>query len=454
MRYRADEPTDQDLPILPADTPGRIYPSIPGNLDAVPDWLDGDAPFDPVTCFIELARGENAAPLYLDALYEFCPNEMEVCVAPAERRARGRALKERYARTDFLQKQDQATVRPDERAEAAAEYIESFDKLLLAQRRSACVFALPLGIEAARAPHAPPARFVATLVDWSAEAFLADGEIEPVLDDLEMLLRLGRDLRPQGSAASQLVSAVVDAIVVRRPLQRALGAHGLTARDCDRLLEMLERHSGNGADHLSECLPIEYFITRATLEALRRKEDVAAQYGWPGLSYGQVAGNTARLLGDQSDVAGRVDTALATMTDADFSAEVQALNRLYACFFERAQARKPWALDAVLLELQQELLGTKLLKLLPDDFRLVVEAIRRNGIWIGGAKCQVALCRWKLEHGRKLPPDLATLCESAGMDRVPLDTYRGEPLRSTKIDGEFVIYSRGASEPADANHPI
>src|SRR5262249_27787605 len=144
-----------------------------------PAWMFEGAPFDPVVSFRRLPSEGNAAPLYLDALYEFCPNEMEGCVAPEERRTRGRALKERQARMIFLQQQDQASVWQRERKEAVAEYAAAFENLVLAQQRPACIFELPISIDAAGAPHAPAVRFVGMLVDWRAEAFLAETKSSP-----------------------------------------------------------------------------------------------------------------------------------------------------------------------------------------------------------------------------------------------------------------------------------
>jgi hypothetical protein len=58
----------------------------------------------------------------------------------------------------------------------------------------------------------------------------------------------------------------------------------------------------------------------------------------------------------------------------------------------------------------------------------------------------VALARWRLEQGDKLPPDLAAVCKAAGMKAIPIDPFSktGEPLRGIALGDEFVIYSIGA----------
>src|SRR6516162_1581339 len=52
----------------------RSYPSLPGAVRKLPEWLKKNAPFDVVRHFVIVPPEENAAPLYLEALYEFAPS--------------------------------------------------------------------------------------------------------------------------------------------------------------------------------------------------------------------------------------------------------------------------------------------------------------------------------------------------------------------------------------------
>jgi hypothetical protein len=142
--------------MLPTDVPGRFYPSLPGELRTIPEWISRDAPFDVVAAFAPVPAETNAAPLYLDALYEFCPAEMAVCVGPSERQARGPALKERHARAVYLQGLDQRTVPASERAAVSAEYEPALERLRLAQRRPDCVFEASPELEYSGSPHGMP----------------------------------------------------------------------------------------------------------------------------------------------------------------------------------------------------------------------------------------------------------------------------------------------------------
>jgi hypothetical protein len=75
----------------------------------------------------------------------------------------------------------------------------------------------------------------------------------------------------------------------------------------------------------------------------------------------------------------------------------------------------------------------------------VVEAYRRDLTRMGAMQCLVALRRWQLQEGKKLPPDLLTVCKAAGMKTVPVDQYSkaAEMLRSKIFGVDPVVYSVG-----------
>ena len=68
---------------------GEPYPRLPGAVTKAPDWIGADAPFDVAKFFAALPRDRNAAPLYLDALFEF-NSEMAVCFPEGPERDRRR----------------------------------------------------------------------------------------------------------------------------------------------------------------------------------------------------------------------------------------------------------------------------------------------------------------------------------------------------------------------------
>src|SRR5580765_419919 len=68
--------TQEARPVDGDVAPERSYPSLPGAVRECPEWLKKNVPFDVVEWFAVVPLEENAAPLYLDALYEFAPLDM------------------------------------------------------------------------------------------------------------------------------------------------------------------------------------------------------------------------------------------------------------------------------------------------------------------------------------------------------------------------------------------
>ncbi len=139
------------------------YPRLPGAVTTAPDWIKADAPFDLAEYFAPVPRDRNAAPLYLDALFEF-GTEMALCFPEGEERDRRRqAAGDRMKRYIELEKalSDAPDSVPAGEIDAViASYATGFQKLVDAQRRDRCVFETGLGVET-RLPHAQVSRQVA-----------------------------------------------------------------------------------------------------------------------------------------------------------------------------------------------------------------------------------------------------------------------------------------------------
>lgn len=398
----------------------RSYPSLPGAVCAIPERLMKNAPFDVARIYAPVPHGENAAPLYLDALYEFVPNEMESCISPEESAIRGPAARERVERTSKVQFAATPEASPDERAAIVAEYEMAFEKLASAQHRKRCVFETGIGIDA-RLPHALAARQVVRLLDLRVDAHVREGAIAAALDDVDMALRLSRDLRPRGSLIPQLISVALDSTILTSLVPTILGAPRLEVAQCDRLLDMISRHEREGGDVLVEGFRMEYLLLREMLYRIENEEDDMPDFP------------------DTTEVA---DEELADLTPQDFADELDALNRFFRPLVNPDKRTiREW--DELLSEQQPLAESMKLLgKLLPTVSQFI-EAACRDRTRLGATRCLVALRRWQCQRGTELPQDLLTVCKAAGMKSVPIDEYSesGEPLRSTMIDGEFVIYS-------------
>jgi hypothetical protein len=411
----------------PAAAPERKFPSLPGAIRNPPEWVATNAPFDVVRFFEAIPEDENAAPLYLEALYEFVPVDMHNCIAPEVRRAREEFLTERAVQTGKLQVAKQEDIDPVERAQIVSEYAESFDKLAHAQQRPRCVFETGIGITTLL-PHAQSSRQVIRLLDWRVEAHVAEGRIDAALDDIVMGLRLSRDLRPRGFMISQLVSMALDAVVTASLIPKVLASPDLEVAHCERLLDLLTRHANSDLDPFAEGLRMEYVMTRDLLHQIELKQDPIVL----------------------AELAGQAKAAADAMGAEDFTVEIALLNGYF----------KPWIGPGDLLTrgafqmqpaqqaaLEKMKIGRDVLTGMPQ----FVESCRRHRTRLGATRCLIALRQWQLKSKNANPPDLHVLCKELDIGPVPVDEYSktGEPLRWALITGEFVIYSVGADGKDD-----
>ncbi len=97
------------------DSPGAVLPSLPGAVTHPPDWIGNTAPFDVPAFFAAPPPEENAAPLYLDALFEF-GSEVAICFPEGpERQRRAQAAQERMKKLNEIN----TALRKDEREVSA-----------------------------------------------------------------------------------------------------------------------------------------------------------------------------------------------------------------------------------------------------------------------------------------------------------------------------------------------
>jgi hypothetical protein len=423
--FNASKPTPEE-----EDAAERSYPSLPGAVRKLPEWLKKNAPFDVVRYFVVVPPEENAAPLYLEALYEFSPREMAQCVSPEEHEARGPPLIERVVRDNL------------------AEYQGGFEKLAAAQKRKRCVFETGLRFDT-RLPHAQESRTVLRLLERRVGMHIAEGSIDAALDDIEMAFRLSRDLRPRGPLMCQMVSIALDTMTTTQSLvPKVLAAPRLRIDECDRLLELLIRHETESRNPLTEGYRTEYLMIRDVLYRLELKESLGDLVGTPGTSNGIVLARWySNGAGTKSlEFAEQIDELLARMTAKDFASEVESLNSDFVPLVKRENFSllDP---DRQLSQDRRPAERTKLVDFLESElFRetaQATEAYRRNLTRLGATQCLVALRRWQIKHGKEPPPDLLTVCKAAGMKAIPVDYYseNREPLLFITSGADWVVYS-------------
>ncbi len=473
----------------PAKEVVRVYPSFPDAVTEVPPWNDANPPFD-LAAFLRLPPAEeNAAPLYLDALFEFedlsycfVPPGLGVAQYPDNIKRRMETARQRwneFYRLDSAWEKDPESV--DDAAIDAwlADYEVAFQKLAAAQQRPQCVFQTGLRLDTLLV-HAQAVRQVARIAAWRTRRDIERGDLERPIEDLKTVLRLSRDLRPRGSLVCQLVSIAVDGICCNQIVPAILAAPGIDTRHCDRLLAVLAEHDAKAIDPFGEGARGEYFLNRFALHDLqhrtgtfdprymREELDMKGNVdSWVvcvqlidglGGGVGPVGRNRLQSLLSGANRSGggepRVRPLLPTawtggkvLSDDEYASHVDTLNRVFASLLELAE--RPQRLqqsrdtDALFTALYEPLWETTLGFILPyPAMSGAWQANLRETATLRGGQCLVALRRWQLDHPEP-PPDLRSVVRAAGMDDVPIDPWSNQPLQMAIIDGDPVIYAVG-----------
>jgi hypothetical protein len=416
-------------------------PKLPGAVTRLPDAIASGAPFDVTAYFTAPSPELNAAPLYLDALFEFDP-VMANCFPPGaetNRRkqlaaTRMKSLQDQYAA--FTKDPTSVDIHAIDRV--IADLNVGMRKLENAQRRPRCFF--ESGIDySARLPHAEAVSEVARLVILRARRNVDRGNLDQALPDLDVLLRLARDLRPRGPAVCQDMACTLTEIGYSRVIQPVLASPLFRERHARQLLELLVKHQRASINGYEEGVKSEYLLMAVSMNAAARE---------PHQALGEFeksqkdAGNES--IGENDIRIRMLADAIKKMTPAQINVvngrvarvfrDLLALKNVPASKWPEKEPR-PRQMD------DGSAYGRWALRLMPDiPFFSQHEA--RTEVTVGAAECLVAIKLWNYRN-KKPPADLAAVTKAGGLPRVPVDPYSGLPLRMAIIDGEPVVYSVG-----------
>ena len=217
---------------------GGVYPRLPGAVTRLPDWVGTGAPFDVAKYFSAPARAVNAAPIYLDGFFEFS-DELVVCFPEGPERDRRRQAAEYRGKqyrelAEALFKDEKVRFRGDDRRG----HHPPCHGLQEARRgtapRKVCFRGWHRRL--ALLPHLQGARQVTRIASASRASRRGASAISnAAIRDVEMVLRLARDLQPRGGIFGQLVAAAITQVVGADMLPRLLASSELGVRDCNRL---------------------------------------------------------------------------------------------------------------------------------------------------------------------------------------------------------------------------
>jgi hypothetical protein len=453
----------------PFDSGGaRPILAFPDAVTEPPAWNDANVPFDLAAFLQAPPPQENAAPLYLDALYEFAPTEMVDLLFPnlpqeelKKRYDAYRPISREQRRLEEEWEKNSQSVDPAAVDAWLANFDVGFEKLAAAQQRPKCMFQPGRSIHSLW-PHVQAARQVFRVVTWRSRRDIQLGHLERPIQDLKMLLRLSRDLQVRGGLVAQLVAATLDrgscdlvCTLLNRP--------DINTRQCDQLLALLIEHETTSVEGFIEGNRAEYINSRQALHDLQHRT---------GSFDPQVMRDELRIEGDvtspiacikvftdlggsnpqrMANVMARLQGALQSrawqggkmLSEEDYGKEVAALNKFYATILALAEQPDYRRHGKARVKAAEVLINeTTLATFVIPAETAVFDLLNRRDRQLHGTQCLVALRRWQIEH-KGAPPDLATMVKAAGLPRVPGDPYSGEPLRMAVLEGKPVIYSVG-----------
>ncbi len=478
---------------------------FPRAMTELPDWLVKDAPFDVNQFWITVPPSENAAPLYLDALYEFVP-EMEACFAPEVRSQRTATAKTRHDRSLKLQIQWSNPQQPKDATERDAvlqEHVSPFQKLEEAQKRPQCVFEIGWDAPSFLPPiHA--FREVVRVAQLQVERDIERGDFDSVLRMTNLTLRLSRDIRSRTPMVMQDVATALESLIISQILIPALKSPALKTSQCDDLLRQFVLHEAavRKTNLFLTGLRGDYIWKRMLLHDVQQQTGEFAEARFReafGVSHETRAAAMLTALNGTSDqlkalgtetpnpqLSLMFDLFLSAMKPGNYDAEVLALKDKYQVLSSAitepyavrskafAQLREKYqkGLQAQLADVQippppntppeQAMAQMKVAlekKLAAGTLRgPFLAAFLINGsklendmgqsgadvtpmTRLEGAKSLVALRRWYGTHGNP-PPDFATMCREAGLTDLPRDYFSDGPLRMVTFAAETPIQHR------------
>lgn len=438
----------------------RRYPSFPDAISAPPPWLlaDEGVPFDIKSQFEMPVREENAAPLYLDAFYEF-NTEFEICFTELERARRTQTIADRMKRFNDLHIRwgaDHNAVTPTEMDIMWQEFEPAFQKLHSAQRRQKCVF--ETGISGtSHMPMAQVARSIARVTQMRVSRDVERGDFDAAIKDLAVLSRMSRDLNHGGSLVTSLVSVAMDFILCASIRDLVLDS-ALTTPHCDELFALLNEHLLIRDESILQALKQEYILFRVTLHDIEHRtgdfspeaivhastqpifDGLDEKPTTPGEFFAAVYAQSKSLL-SESPVARRIDS----MQTDDFAREIPIANDGFQSLLEVFDQpfHERYRTVSQLLDRAARNQDSQIYRYTMPTSLQSFDAYRRNRTWLEGFRCLVCLRRWQINHS-DAPPNLASVLLDAGVNELPIDPYgHGEPFRLRVIDGEPVICSVG-----------
>jgi len=328
-----------------------------------------------------------------------------------------------------------------------AELSEGFRLLAVAQARPQCVFEAGLS-SASWLPHVQCARTVMRAALLKIELALARRDSDAVHADMEMLLRLSRDLCPRGCSICQLVSMSLQGEVLDL-IDRVLDLPWIEAANCERLLALLAAHEESLPDRFTIAHQMEYLMYRIEFEELvkLRKEQASRGDSPPRPRFADLKIDPSA----KGDV--RFQRVAESLTLEEARAQIAALDRYYVRFMLLWQFPYRACVSGMFVSTDElsARADSVLVGISAATCEVLATTIVREQTRLHGVQCLIALRMWQLRHEGP-PPTLVEATRAAGLANVPRDEFAGGPMRLTLYSDTWVVYSLGEDgEDSDGN---
>ncbi len=465
--------------------------AMPRALAKLPDEIVQGAPFDVSEFWVSVPTDQNAAPFYLDAMFEFHPS-VAVCfpeavrtqlISSRERAKRSQKLLSEWYR--YPEKRNNA-----ERDAVLQEFEIGFQKLMTAQQRPRCVFETGWDVPAIGGLFIA-GREVARLSKLQVERDIERGDFDAAIRTTGMLLRLTRDVRVRTPLGVQFMGDAIDKIAGSSLVLPILQSPTLSAEQCAELLRVLKLHE-TALQELNPALTrlrADYVHRRLLLYQVQHSigefapERLNSAFGsscdslgaalQASVNYDQ---NLAKSVGTNMappEMAQLLDVVIRGMKPTDYEACVRILKKKYqsqenvlgqsyaaqsatfldlfkknraatdsfqAAYKSAAPTGSRGLQAAVAIPILEKILadedasrGALLLAFWVSKFENDVGehlyySEMRGATRRSATLALAALRHWYATHS-ETPTDLASVCRAAGLPDVPRDFFGGGPIR-------------------------
>ncbi|MBN1908453.1 MAG: hypothetical protein JW818_01825 [Pirellulales bacterium] len=326
---------------------------------------------------------------------------------------------------------------PNMLAQLAGEYDIGFEKLANAQRYPQCVF--QTGIDVISGNDINEAAFqVGRALQLRAHDHLARGEIDRIIDELEIVLRLGRDLCRRTAMFLQTASSGLIRVACEEVVPMVLASSDLTAEHCQRLIALLE--SIDYSTHwYRRSIDGEYVCARTFLHNLKSDQGPFQLTSTPRREVVGLFNEILRVRNGE-----HLYQAFKAAPDKRYREEIDELNRWHTSISRTGDGSLQEQIAALKTYDRKGMVSPQIIPHYVRALSLepVAHAFMRGRARIAGTQCLLALRHWQLTRDQDIS-SLDEVVRAAGMKETPRDPFGNGSLQMTMLRGHRVIYSVG-----------